>query len=254
MAAARNLISADKADLLRDAGSVAPVDPGLSHNLNGQKLGRKGRVTRERILAATAELLAEGPDVPISLSAVARRASLGLTSLYLYFSDLTELLVAVLDPVMQEADAAYLDVLRQYWPDAELGERCQRFVEGFNAFWERHSRLLHLRNSMADQYDERMLAYRVRATQPVIREMVRQLGLPGVDVPADTANLASVLITGVERAVTVATDLVSPALLAREFGPRRHSRVVEPCARMLEAVIRDTRRTEAERLAAGEAR
>ena len=74
---------------------AAPVEQdSLSHNLLGQRLGRKGRDTRERILAATQRLL-DGPiDAPISLSAVAREASLGMTTLYLYFSDLTELLLA----------------------------------------------------------------------------------------------------------------------------------------------------------------
>ena len=55
-------------------GSTGPAKP-VSHNLNGQRLGRKGRDTRARILAATNELLANSVDVPISLSAVAREAS-----------------------------------------------------------------------------------------------------------------------------------------------------------------------------------
>jgi AcrR family transcriptional regulator len=70
----------------------------LSHNLVGQRLGKKGRDTRERILAATDRLLAGPPDTAISLSAVAREASLAMTTLYIYFNDLTELLLAVLDP------------------------------------------------------------------------------------------------------------------------------------------------------------
>jgi len=39
----------------------------VSHNLHGQRLGRKGRVTRERILAATVELLAGSDEAQISL-------------------------------------------------------------------------------------------------------------------------------------------------------------------------------------------
>ena len=42
----------------------------ISHNLAGQKLGRKGRDTRERILVATLELIEEMGEVPISMSAV----------------------------------------------------------------------------------------------------------------------------------------------------------------------------------------
>jgi len=83
-------------------------DPGagVARNLHGQKLGRKGRVTRDRILAATIELLESPSGEPITMSAVARKASLGMTSLYNYFNDFSELLLAVLDPVMEEAEFA----------------------------------------------------------------------------------------------------------------------------------------------------
>src|SRR4051812_7547086 len=85
------------------APAARAAKPG-SHNLNGQRLGRKGRLTRDRILVAANELLATPTDVPFSLSAVARQASLGMTSLYLYFTDLTELLLAILEPLMDEAE------------------------------------------------------------------------------------------------------------------------------------------------------
>ena len=47
-------------------GSADEAEPGgegeVSHNVLGQKLGRKGRQTRERILAVAAELIAERAD------------------------------------------------------------------------------------------------------------------------------------------------------------------------------------------------
>jgi len=226
-----------------DAGSpqhrsAVGVDD-VSHNLNGQKLGRKGRVTRERILAATAELLAESGDTPLSLSAVARRSSLGMTSLYLYFADLTELLLAVLRPVMEDGRDGYFGVVAEYWPDARLEEYCRAFVEDYYAFWSKHSRILHLRNNMADQGDERMMEARVRSSLPVIVSLRKQLGAEGQIIGADAESMASVLMTGIERAVTVATDR-TPAFMEREFGPR-HTNVVEPLARLMVLAIRDCR-------------
>src|SRR3546814_7301779 len=93
------------------AAAVTDACALVSHNLNGQKLGRKGRITRERILAAAIELI-DSPEEAVTLSAVARRASLGMTSLYNYFTDLTELLLAVLEPVMATAEKSYLALLR----------------------------------------------------------------------------------------------------------------------------------------------
>ncbi|MFM6932334.1 MAG: TetR/AcrR family transcriptional regulator [Novosphingobium sp.] len=231
---------AAKAGYLADALGGADV----SHNLNGQKLGRKGQATRERIMTAALELIAEGGEVPISLSAVARRANLGMTSLYLYFADLTELLLAVLRPVMEDATDGYFRELGEYWPDAELEERCRSFVQAYFDFWTKHSRVLHLRNNMADQYDERMMAARVRTAQPTIALMRKQMALPGGQPSAQSGNMASVLMTGLERAVTVATDTVTPAMIERQFGPR-NTNVVEPLTRLLLLAVRDCRQAAA---------
>lgn len=213
----------------------------VSHNLNGQKLGRKGRVTRERILAATAELLASPEAVPISLSAVARQASLGMTSLYNYFGDLTELLLAVLEPVMATAEDAFLGRLREHWSDDELDTRCLDFLRAYHDFWARHSRLLHLRNSMADNRDERLLLSRINSSRPGIALMVAQMGGDPHDPDSPVLDMATVVMIGVERTVTVSTDMQ----LADLIGPARHKDAEQSLiagARLMEIAIRDTRR------------
>ena len=221
-------------------GAQSSVPEAVSHNLNGQKLGRKGRITRERILASTLELLQENTDAPISLSAVARKASLGMTSLYLYFSDLTELLLAVLEPLREEAESTFVEIVRDYWPDDRLEECCRAYIEAYYAFWTKHSRILHLRNNMSDQYDERMTDARVRGAQPAIAFFRRQLMRPGQTVSSEADGMSSVLMTAIERAVTVATDPVMPAVIERRFGPR-HTSVVEPLTRLMMLAIRDHR-------------
>lgn len=219
---------------------AAPVKP-LSHNLNGQRLGRKGRDTRDRILAATNELLAGPPDVEISLSAVARQASLGMTSLYNYFNDLTELLLAVLDPVMATAEDAYVTLLRTRWSDEELGDRATAFVTAYHGFWVRHSRLLHLRNSMADGQNERMVLHRVRSAQPIMRLMVEQMDgdLSRPEMPV--FSMATALMTGLERVVTVTTDTALQGILNTRFSSS-HVHLLTAEGRLLELGIRDYRR------------
>ena len=178
----------------------------LSHNLNGQRLGRKGRDTRDRILAATNELLAGPADVELSLSAVARQASLGMTSLYNYFNDLTELLLAVLEPVMATAEEAYVGLLRTRWGDASLGEHSLALVTAYHGFWVKNSRLLHLRNRMADAQNERMMLHRINAALPVMRLMVEQMDGDLSKPQSPVFSMATALMTGLERIVTVTTD------------------------------------------------
>lgn len=219
---------------------AADADPsGLSHNLAGQRLGRKGRDTRERILAATERLLAASNDA-ISVSAVAREASLGMATFYQYFSDLTELLLAVLDPIMASAEQSYVGHLRERWPDAELSSHCLAFVEAYHDFWERNTRILHLRNSFADANDARMRAHRIHVSQPLMQLLVLQMdGDPAVP-RSPAAGMATVLMTGIERLVTITTDVSFSSLEIED--PDAHVRnLMRAGARLLEFAIRDGR-------------
>lgn len=214
----------------------------VSHNLNGQKLGRKGRITRERILRATLELL-EGPEEePVTLSAVARKASLGMTSLYNYFDDLTELLIAVLEPVMATAQETYQAIAREYWPDDQLAEKCQEFVDAYHSFWFRYSRLLHLRNTMSDRGDERMMKYRMESTTPILQMLVRQMGEGEMRIGSAATSMVTMLFTGMERSITLVTDRQLSKLTGLYFGDEARFR--EPSARLMELAIRDCRNME----------
>lgn len=212
----------------------------VGYNLNGQKLGRKGRDTRDRILAAAADLIANEPETQISLSAVARKASLGMTSLYNYFSDLTELLLAVLEPIMATAEDEFVGQLRDYWPDEELPQRCKRFVDGLYGFWHQHARVLHLRNNMSDAHDLRMMQHRVHSTQPVIRLLIGQMdGDPErADTPATA--MATVLMTGIERSITVNTDDYVRTLFGAPLM-RSSDHYLWPASRIMVLAIRDAR-------------
>jgi AcrR family transcriptional regulator len=223
----------------RRGSSTHVAKPG-SHNLNGQRLGRKGRHTRDRILAAANELLATPDDVPFSLSAVARQASLGMTSLYLYFADLTELLLAILEPLTEEAEVAYLAHLRERWPDETLNAHCLEFVTALHGFWHKNSAVLHLRNSMSDQRDKRMMASRVEAAQPVMGLLVMQMDQDPQEVGSQAAGMATVLYTGIERVVTIATDRILPTVLPGQFSPNVRN-FLRSEARLLELGIRDFR-------------
>jgi len=221
------------------AGAIAAACENISHNLNGQRLGRKGRLTRERILSAAIELLDGSSDDPFTLGNVAKRSGLGMTSLYNYFTDLTELMLAVLEPVMATAENTYLSLLRERWPDEELGEHCYAFVRAYHGFWLRHSRLLHFRNAMADQRDQRMFAHRVNSTRPIIELLVDQMDVeltPG----HPSTSMATIIMTGVERAVTIVTDMDirEVAGIPQDLDVDRY---LVPGARLMELAIRDVR-------------
>lgn len=223
----------------RKGATGEACDDNLSHNLYGQRLGRKGRDTRDRIIAAAQALMDRPDPAPITLSAVAREASLGMTTLYLYFSDLTELLLAVLEPVMATAEDAYMARIRQRWPDETLGEDCYEFMLAYHDFWAHHTRVLHMRNAMADQHDRRMLLHRVEAATDLIDRVVEQMGHDPADTQSGAYDMGTVLMTGVERVVTMSTNTDMEAVILRS-RPKVADRM-RAVARLMELAIREYR-------------
>jgi AcrR family transcriptional regulator len=224
---------------LKTAGRRAPAKV-VSHNLNGQRLGRKGRDTRDRILAVAKEIVEDFDEAQITISEVARRANLRMASLYVYFADLTELGLALLEPVMAEAETSYLELLRTSWPDSELAPRCNQFVQGFYAFWQRNSGILHLRNTMADRKDQRMTDHRINAARPVIAMLVEQMGHDAAERGSPAVGMATVLYMGFERAVNIATDRHFGDAMGERFAPDIEH-YMEAEARLFELAIADYR-------------
>jgi AcrR family transcriptional regulator len=182
------------------------IEPSVSHNLFGQRLGRKGQETRERILTATLRLLEPSQATPVTLTGVAREALVGMTNLYRYFPDIGDLILAALNRVMDSADAEYANRLRTHWPDDTLTECSLDFMKAHYSFWQRHARILHMRNSFADANDVRFVEYRNRTTYPLRDLLVLQME-GRVDGPRNACvNLATVLLIGFERVATVVTN------------------------------------------------
>ena len=217
---------------------------GTTYNLVGQRLGRKGQGTRDRIIGAMSQLLAAAEEAPITLSAVAREASVGMSTLYLYFPDLGALVLAVLSRTIRENEPGSIEYLHEFWPDGSLSECALSFTRSHFAFWEEHARLLKMRNGFADMHDERFVRYSQKMSNPVRAMLVRQMcAQPGACDPV-FEDCAMVLLTGLER---VATIVINPdfAMLAGVESLEERARYVERLAlaeaRMIEAVVRDMR-------------
>lgn len=213
----------------------------IDTNLQGQKLGQKGRITRDRIIAATRELIDEPDGEDLSISAIARRTGLRVSSIYNYFPDLSDLFLTVLEPVMEQAQELYLSVLRDFWPDDELDEHCAQFVDAFHRFWEENVRLLHVRNSLAQQHDQRVLAHRINSARKTVRLLQAQMGGAGERDDSAAQDLASVLYAGMERVVTIVSDELLNAPYPVDIERRFGKRTLKQLARVMTLAIRDER-------------
>ncbi|WP_303541823.1 TetR/AcrR family transcriptional regulator [Sphingomonas natans] len=194
------------------------------------------------------EKLLDDPDaVPITLSAIAREAGMGMSALYLYFPDIGDLLLAVLRRSADQQGDAFVDCLQVRWPDDQLRERSVAFVRAHFDFWQRHARLMQMRNNFADAGDERLTAYRQETSAPLIALLHQQMW-PAAEPPGegDTESIdcATVLFTGLER---VATVLINPNFAANarlEGEDARLTYIVRLAraeARLVEIAIREMR-------------
>jgi AcrR family transcriptional regulator len=215
-----------------------------THNLCGQRLGRKGQHTKERIITAMLNVRAVDDKAPLTLSAVAREASVSISNLYLYFPDMGDLLLAALRRVFDQNEPAFMVVLRHHWPDEQLHEWTERFVRSQLDFWRRHARLLYMRNSLADAADPRLLGYRQRASRPVIALILDQMQVPDEQARTHYHYVASILFTGLER---VASVIVNPSFAVLAGVPDTDDltyyveQLILAEARVIEGVIRDMR-------------
>lgn len=220
-----------------------PEGDGASYNLAGQRLGRKGQETRERIITAAVRLF-DDPDGPApTLTSVAREAEVRLTNLYLYFPDFGSLLLAALRRMMSAAEASFIDRLKRRWPDETLGDSCLGFLREHYRFWQRHSRILHLRNALSDT-DPRILEYRQETAKPLIELLLLQMDGDRTDADLARSNMATVVLTGFERMATVITNQHFHAMANEHSGNAREKLIdglIHAEARLLELAIRDCR-------------
>jgi AcrR family transcriptional regulator len=226
-------------------GCQLVIASAMSHNLLGQRLGRKGLETRQRILAAALRQLdGRAGGTPVTLTSIAREASIGITTLYLYFPDLGDLVLAALRSVMESAKEAFLGRLRSRWPDDGLQERCLDFLQAHYGFWNRHSRILHLRNSFADAGDVRFVQYRHSVSRPLIELLVEQMVVGTAPRSSELVLLATLLLTGCERIATVVTGSTFHDNVIGEGGDDQEAyidRLLRSEAKLIALAIRSER-------------
>lgn len=137
----------------RRFASGEPV-PGVVSNAEGQLLGRKGRETRQRLMAAARDLLAACSPVDLTAVAVARHAGMASATFYLYFRDVADLLLATGESATIEMVAAF-NQSTLFNDRSRIGEDSTDFIEMLRHWWDRHGVILQYRAMEADRGEER---------------------------------------------------------------------------------------------------
>jgi AcrR family transcriptional regulator len=188
---------------------MSDVAPAL--NKNGQVLGAKGRRSRERIVAETLALLAEGPVTDLNMALIVRRAGITPAAYYLYFDDVGEAVLAALEAPTQEFVELGALAARP-WPPGQVYDCALAFVNAYFGVWKRHMAVLRARNVLADAADPRFEAIRAEASMTVVAALTEKLAARpprgGHAALASPRMMTNVLLTSIERsAIVTALDL-----------------------------------------------
>jgi len=216
-----------------DARGLAPGRPvpGAVSNAEGQILGRKGRETRQRLMAAARDLLGVCSPVDLTAVAVARHAGMASATFYLYFRDVPDLLLATGETATIEMVAAFTQSIL-FRDRSRIAEDSTAFIEMLRHWWEQHGVILRYRAMEADRGEERFRLQREWWASAVLDRLFllsREAADTGDDLDAYADAL--VVFASVERlaaAVQRERDMPIPPERMRAAQARMLVRMLGP--------------------------
>ena len=128
------------------------VDPSVA--LDGRALGRRGALTRRRLLDATAALLETHGIRDLRVVDIARAVGSSPATFYQYFRDVEAAVLALAEEVGDEI-APLAARLASPWDATHGLDDARALVDGFVDYWDRHRAVLRTRNLAAQEGDER---------------------------------------------------------------------------------------------------
>lgn len=176
-----------------------PTEPLVSNKI-GQRLGRRGRLTRDRFLDAARVLLATTSPIDLTAAAISKAAGSSPATFYVYFDDVRELLLALsaAAPARVEALFPREDALLV---DDRLQADVAVMIAAVNAAWDLNAPILLFRNLEADRGDTRFDTLRTAQARPMLDRIAaaiaRRRGPDHDPMAAEAA--ASVLVAAIER-------------------------------------------------------
>lgn len=148
--------------------------PAETRNLLGQKIGRKGRETRQRIMDAALELLKTCSYKDLNVSEIVSEADVSNATFYVYFKDVEEVLYACVQAAALDLGELHAVVDAEWTPD-NAREKVAKFVDIYNKLWEKYRIELRIRNLEADQGNLRFLNLRIETTKVILQKLSNKL-------------------------------------------------------------------------------
>jgi AcrR family transcriptional regulator len=200
--------------------------------LDGRPLGRRGAITRTRLLDATAELLEHQGIRELRVVDIARAVGTSPATFYQYFRDVSDAVLALAESAGDEI-APLARHLEAPW-DADHGlDDARALVDGFIDYWDNHRPVLRTRNLAAQEGDPRFRGIRNRSLEPFLARLSTKIAESRRrgDVAREISPMAAsaALVALIERMAAFHRDLAP-------FGVER-TELVETTARIIHQTV-----------------
>ena len=142
-------------------------------NKVGTGLGRKGIETRARLLSATKDLLQGTSPFHLTAAAIAKAAKTAPATLYVYFSDVQDILYALSVEAGDAFSRLAEDYEGRFVDHGKLEEDALDFIHSFNAIYKEHRHVLQYLSLEADRGHQRFVNVQMTNAVPLIEQLAR---------------------------------------------------------------------------------
>lgn len=170
----------DEEQLMTKTSTIERSDKGLAEhgiasvNQNGQRLGTKGRRTRQRLIDVTIALLETHGLRDLTVAEVARTADTSPATFYVYFEGVPEVVLAALETA-EQSEPSLLCLLDLDWCGEDGLSIARQFVRAYCDVWHKHRTVFRVRNLAAEEGDQRFIMARHLAAQPILAALVEPI-------------------------------------------------------------------------------
>ena len=133
---------------------------------DGRVPGERGRLTRQRLLDATVELLSTTSWRSVKVTDIARQARTSPATFYQYFGNV-EQAIRVLAEGMVEQAGQLAELVGGDWSDGASWDTARAVTEGFLSYWEDNRAVFRVVDLATEEGDAELRGIRVRALNAV---------------------------------------------------------------------------------------
>jgi AcrR family transcriptional regulator len=223
---------------------------------DGRVPGERGRLTRQRLLDATVELLTTTSWRSVKVTDIARQAQTSPATFYQYFPNVEQAICVLAEGMVDQA-AQLAELAGGDWSEEASWDTARAVTEGFLSYWEDNRAVFRVVDLATEEGDAELRGIRVRALNAVtvaLAQVIVAASPSGAGTPGTTTSSpAGADPMAVAGTLVAMFASVSAHRYGFEFWGIRTGHLIDTQARMLHWAVTGREAPPAEALSSREA-